>query len=114
VATLQGNCRAVCALRFAPIRSASFRMLCRERAVELAGGDLQAVMADLADAAAGSDTRHLKSQTARRLSGHYWPDDTQGMMIMGYICPNCGEGLPEDTRADARRVPMRRTRKREG
>jgi len=21
----------------------------------------------------------------------------QGMMIMGYICPNCGEGLPEDT-----------------
>jgi hypothetical protein len=46
------------ALRSAPIRSSRFRMPCGERAVELAGGDLQAVMADFAEAAAGSNTRH--------------------------------------------------------
>ena len=33
--------------------------------------------------------------TVRDITGQ--PDDTPGMMIMGYICPNCGERLPEDT-----------------
>ena len=33
--------------------------------------------------------------TVRDITGQ--PDDTPGMVIMGYICPNCGERLPEDT-----------------
>src|ERR1700751_4537474 len=41
----KGSCLTGCALRFAPVRSSGFRMPCRERAVELAGGgDAQATV----------------------------------------------------------------------
>jgi hypothetical protein len=37
VVAQQGNCRAGCALRFAPVRSSGFRMPRRERAVDMGG-----------------------------------------------------------------------------